>query len=42
LQHRGKENEDGLFDGREGMEEGRVEIELEKGEYLESDCEEVF
>ena len=24
----------------EGMEEGRREIELEKGEYLESDCEE--
>ncbi len=24
----------------EGMEEGRGELELEKGEYLESDCKE--
>ena len=42
LQRRGKENEDGLIDGREGMEEGRGDKELGKGEYLESDCEEIW
>ena len=39
MKGRGKENEEWLFDGREWRGEGRGEKELEKGEYLESDCE---
>ena len=42
LQRRRNENEDGLIDVREGMKEGRAEKELGKGEYLESDCEEIW